>query len=620
MSNIPETFETHTILFQNGWSAEILSLRQATDAAEIQKAVKFEPSQAAIIVAGSSQPFPTPVKNRLIDLISRGVAQAAVDSQAILIDDGMNTGVSEIVGQGVADRGRKTRLLGIPSPGMGNDPDGSNLDKKLDSNHTHFILNEQERQGWQIESMCNVARMVSCHEDRILTILVGGEIDGPAMDMALATVRRKWVLVALEGSGGLADEIVQLKNQALTLERRTGKSWKLFKPWLPFDRLKQLQETNPRLYEIISDGKIRIIGKNFDALQLRSLIEGITCPPEEVLLRNAWKQFATYDQNSRRHRTQWHWLKKVPLILSVLSTLMVLMYSASGIPTKDLPEEITSDLWLGAYNTFMNWLHTIHDYPPLNLFFRFTIILLPITVSIIIGIETRWKPGSKYILLRGAAESVKRGIYSFRVLQGLKLNTNEIHLPHDEQTLHTHLEDVSKFLWESDVKESALVPYPGRIPPEMFGAAAGDDGYSPLKPERYLDIRVGDQLKFYTDRTNQYEKQIRGLRYWMIILGGVGTFLAAIGAQYWLPLTAAIVAAATAFLEYQQLEQILTKYNLTKASLENTKNKWLSLKQEERLDYIPKLVRDVEAILESENQGWVKYINQVQKGKDAENK
>ena len=619
MSTNPEPLEARKILFQNGRRAEILHIRQEVEAGEMQKALKFEASQAAIIVAGSVKPFPTPLKNRLTDLLSRGVAQAAADCEAVIIDDGLNTGVSELVGQGVADRGRKTRLVGVLPPSTSS-PDGSvkEDDEILNANHTHFISSERERRDWQAETMSRLAESVICNENWIITVLVGGETGGTAMDLVLETVRRKWNLVVIDGSGSLANRIVKLKKEKLAWEKRTGFLRNLVR-WLPFvNPVKRLRETDPYLYEIISDGKISILGKKSEASELRGRIRNFfTHPPEENLLRNAWEKFAAYDQNSRRHRIQWHRLKKAPLYLGVLSTLMVLIYSASG----DIPSVTggsSNDIWMNLYTNFMKGLASIQGIPGWNLIFRFTIILLPITVSIIIAIETRLKPGSKYILLRGAAEAVKRGVYSYRVLKDRPVNENEVLLPHNEKTLNDHLEKVSKFLLESDVKKSAFAPYEGRIPPEMFGAA-GDDGLETLTPEKYLEIRVGDQLKFYTDRTNQYEKQIRGLRYWMIILGGAGTFLAAIGAQYWLPLTAAIVAAATAFLEYQQLEQILTKYNLTKASLENTKSKWLSMNDKDRQDYVPKLVRDVEAILESENQGWVQYVNQVQKGTESGN-
>lgn len=251
----------------------------------------------------------------------------------------------------------------------------------------------------------------------------------------------------------------------------------------------------------------------------------------------------------------------------------------------------------------------------LDLLLRFIIIALPITSSIILAMETRRKLGSKYILLRGAAEAVKRGIYSYRVLKGRTGNDAQQLLPVDERSLAAHLTKINNLLLESDVKESAVERYEGRIPPNMYGAEAYDDGFSKLDAETYVKIRIGDQLKFYTMRTDQYEKQIGRLQNRMLIVGGIGTFLAAIGAQYWIPLTAAIVASVSAYLEYQQLEQILTKYNLTKSSLEEARSEWLALPADQRNEdkNVQATVRRVEAVLESENQGWVQYVSQVKK-------
>jgi hypothetical protein len=622
MSATPDSFEKKSILFENGQSVEILHVRQPLDGPEILKALDIPKAQAAIIVVGSTKPFQSRLKNRLIDLISRGVAKAALECKAVLLDDGTKVGVSEIVGQGVADRGRGTKLIGVLPQRKPSTPDQpvTDDDKNLDANHTHFVLNEQEQQAWQAEMLCRLAEAATENKDWILTVLVGGETEGTALDLALETVRRGWRLVVIEGSGHLADQIVRLKKETLAIEKRTGRVWKRINPFLSLNRLTRLQETNPRLYEIISDGKITIVGTNFDAIQLRNLIKGtFTHPPKENILWTAWQRFAEYDLNSGRHRTQWRWLKNVPLVLGVVSTLIVLIYS---IPpdTNLLSEGNQNQLLTDGYRKFMNGLASARSYNLSDLVFRITVILLPITASIILAVETRLKPGSKYILLRGAAEAVKRGIYSFRVLGKRDGNSADMLLPYNEQGLAAHLGKISKILLDSDVSEAAFSPYEDRIPPNMFGAEAYDDGFSDLDPETYVKIRVGDQLKFYRLRTNQYEKQIRRLQYLMLGFGGIGTFLAAIGAQYWLPVTAAIVSAATAYLEYQQLEQILTKYNLTKSSLENAQANWLSLSETERNEdkNVQKLVRAVEAILESENQGWVQYVTQVQEAGKGE--
>jgi hypothetical protein len=531
--------------------------------------------------------------------------------------------VSEIIGLGVAGRGRKTTLIGVlPKMIIGGADESVTVDaKSLDPNHTHFVASEQGQQGWQTDIMCQLADAVTDNKKWIITLVVGGELQGYALDTALETVRRKWPLLVIEGSGPLANEIVKFKKYQQRVAKRTGRVWKWIKKIPGTNQLARLQVTNPRLFEIISDGNISIIGKESDATHLRKLIKGLfTTPHKEDVLWTAWQRFAEYDLNSSKHRDQWRRLKNIPLFLGAFSTLMVLVYSASGANL--VVEGAQNSLWVTAYSTFMAWLASFKSIPGLDLFFRFIIILLPITTSVILSFETRLKLGSKYILLRGAAEAIKRGIYSFRTLHKLNVSApDDKRLQYNEQELAEHMSTISKILLDSDVKESAFKPYEGSIPPNMYGAEAYDNGFSDLGPEKYVKIRIGDQLKFYTMRTNQHEKRIRRLQIWMLVWGGIGTFLAAIGAQYWLPLTATIVSATTAFLEYQQLEQILTKYNLTKTSLENVRSNWLALEatevgEEQRQKNIQNLVREVEAILESENQGWVQYVSQAQEQKE----
>src|SRR5688572_23634237 len=177
MPATPDSFEKKSILFENGQPAEILHVRQALNAPEILKALGIPKAQAAIIVGGSAKPFNPRLKNRLTDLLSRGVARAALECKAILLDEGTKAGVSEIVGQGVADRGRGTRLIGVLPQRKPGSPDESVTgdDKNLDANHTHFVLNEQERQAWQAEMLCRLAEAATENKDWILTVLVGGE-------------------------------------------------------------------------------------------------------------------------------------------------------------------------------------------------------------------------------------------------------------------------------------------------------------------------------------------------------------------------------------------------------------------------------------------------------------
>lgn len=613
MSAATDHFEKNPVDFENGQSAEILHIKQPLTASDILTALGISKAKASIVVCGSEILFKTKVKNRLIDLFGRGVAQALqqLDGETVVLDDGKNSGVSEIVGMSVADRDQKTILVGVVSGSL--DKPAVGEVSNLDPNHTYFVTTEQEQQGWQSDTICQLADTATTHKKWTATLLVGGELQSTALDIALETVRRKWPLIVFEGSGPLANKIFKLKKHQQAMKKRSSRIWKWIYNMPGLNRLRRLQGTNPHLFEIISDGNIKIVRKESDAAQLRKMIEGLfTDPYKEDVLWTAWQRFAEYDLNSSRHRDKWRRLKNWPLYLGVFSTLIVLVYSATG--TNLAIEGSQSSLWVNAYTGFMRWLSGIQGNQYLDFLFRFTIIILPITTSLLLAIETRLKLGSKYFLLRGAAEAIKRGIYSFRTLHNLKVEAPaDKRLQYSEKDLAEHMSIISKMLLDSDVKEAAFKPYQGSIPPNMYGADAYDDGFSDLDAETYVKIRVGDQLTFYTTRTNQYERRIRRLQIWMLVWGGIGTFLAAVGAQYWLPITAAIVAAMTAYLEYQQLDQILTKYNLTKNNLENIRSNWLALPNRESPGNVQNLVREVEATLESENQGWVQYISQVQK-------
>ncbi len=68
-------------------------------------------------MSGGSADLEAALKPHLFQLFSRGIARVAVDSGALIIDGGTQAGVMEIIGQGVAERGRKSPLLGIAPAG-----------------------------------------------------------------------------------------------------------------------------------------------------------------------------------------------------------------------------------------------------------------------------------------------------------------------------------------------------------------------------------------------------------------------------------------------------------------------------------------------------------------------
>ena len=188
-----------------------------------------------------------------------------------------------------------------------------------------------------------------------------------------------------------------------------------------------------------------------------------------------------------------------------------------------------------------------------------------------------------------------------------------------EAKLASDVESVSRQLMQTDVNLSGLKPYNGQIPPQMYGAAENDDGFSSLSPGDYIEIRLGDQLNFYQGKTNQKEKQLQFWQWSIYILGGVGTFLAAIKLELWIALTTALAGAIIVFLEYQQVEYSLIKYNQTSTDLINIKAWWTALSSDEKgnPENVNKLVIQTEKVLQSELGGWVQQMENMLAGLKA---
>ena len=86
--------------------------------------------------------------------------------------------------------------------------------------------------------------------------------------------------------------------------------------------------------------------------------------------------------------------------------------------------------------------------------------------------------------------------------------------------------------------------------------------------------------------------------------------MAAVGFELWVALTIALVSFFTTFLEYRQIQNALIQYNQAVTNLENVKNWWIALPQDDknRQENIDRIVDSAETILNSELTGWVQQM------------
>jgi len=576
-----------SILFPNSNEAVAVFPSATNKAEDIVAALDIKPYKAIILVLGGAASIDEKLIPRLAQLFGRGIARAAAEANAIIIDGGTQAGVMAMMGEGVAGRGYESMLVGVAPASKVTYPGDSATGVQLEPNHSHFVLVEGNEWGTETAIIFNLASVLTGKtkgaanlerktgkpdSEKVaskapgLAVLAGG---GPiSTDEALRSVRHNLPLIVVEGSGGLADEIAAAWKQRETL---------------PDD---------PVMAEIIADGEIHLhllsnSVKGMERLIIREL--GV-----DKVLMQAWEVFADYDLNAKIQQDRFGIVQFAILSVGVVGTALAIsqqVFAPSDGDGNLLPVSLAPD---ANGHRQIGWWILHHG-----------LIIIPILLTVLVTAATRFKQGSKWLLLRAGAESIKREIYRYRA-RAMNYKKDP------EQQLSQGVEDITRRTMRTEVNLSALVPYnkDKGFPPYMDAAKGGDDGFSYLTPDRYVEVRLGDQLNYFRKSSLRLEKQLKALYWLTFIIGGIGTYLAAVNQQVWIALTTALVAAIGTYLGYRQTENTLTKYNQAVTDLANVKAWWNALSAEEQSlqENIDSLVEHTEQVLQSELDGWVQQM------------
>jgi hypothetical protein len=225
------------LIFPNSNRAQLVAPPSGTHAADILQALGIEKPKGLIVILGGAANLAETVMLPLVQLFSWGIAPAAARLGAGIIDGGTQAGVMAIMGQGVADRGRKSVPLGVVPAGKitypGGQIEGSVGDGiPLDPNHSHFVLVESNEWGGETETMFQLAQALAEATPTVAVLANGGTI---AKEETWRSVRQGWPIIVIKHSGGLADKIAELYGNRY-----------------PF-------RDDPVLAEIVKDGDIHLI-------------------------------------------------------------------------------------------------------------------------------------------------------------------------------------------------------------------------------------------------------------------------------------------------------------------------------------------------------------------------
>ena len=529
-----------------------------------QKIIDLDPSKTIEEVAGEFRPpsrslvillgdFDPGLNEKVRSIFSRVVVPVAADSGALVLDDARKTGCAPLAAQALLDHDTPPSLIGIvPNDRAAND---------TEPNHELILRLPADWSGpakYWFQLAAGLAPGAST-TNRVAAMLFGG---GAAEKKAvICCARRGWPVVVVGKTGGLADEIL------LALPSSGGVPAPTVDP-----DLREILET-AAIYPSSADA-------NMDDLD-RILIGRIAYNPETFTgtLKDAWSRYDEIDRTAVEKQTRFRRLQLALIGLAVLAVFFAILKSANPFP-----------------DSFKTFLH--RWYIPSGAL-HLLVIVTPIALSIAAAYNSHFRDGTKWILLRGAAEALKREIFRFRARAGGYSDEQCIQTSR-ESKLIAKIADITSSLEQSDVNKTNLAISP-----------PGDElRQTALTPDQYVLARIEDQVSYFRVKTRNLASQLSAMQVLILIAGGAGTLLAAIQLDVWVALATAIVTALTTKVQTDQAETSLVQYNQALASLKNIEAWWKALSSWEkgRRNNIDLLVDQTEKALEAETAGWVQQM------------
>ncbi len=576
--------ETKQIIFAHGVIAKAVIPTKIENCGEIWQALTIPQPKALLIVIGGADNLDDSTKATLYPLFSNGIAAAATEIGALIIDGGTKSGIMELMGQGVAEQEHQSVLLGVAPEGkvcyQTQPTHGVDETKTpLDPNHSHFILARGDKWGDETSTMFGIAHELAKHSSVVTVLASGGAV---AKQEVLQSVRQGWPLVVITDTGQLADTIADWWRRKIANPSSLQRVLRRRKTTLPI--------SDRDIAEIIKTGDMYFFSRKARAEELSALLRYLFLKQEKKVLAQIKGRETFYARMAEEHQKVFKRLQFLILGLGVLATALALGQT-----------QLQSLGWLKA-NSIGGEL------------FHFFVVLVPIAVTVLLGVTTYFKWGTKWVLLRSSREALRQEIFRYRTHTGIyeeKSATEDYHKAKKsaEQMLVNNVKSISQRLIQTEVNTSVPTSliFP-RLP--KFSTADEDDGFSDLNPDRYIKFRLDDQLAYYRLRAAEWNRRLKVYQSLVIIASGFGALLAAINLELWLPLATALGAAFALYLEYMQVANTLTKYNQAASNLEDVKQWWTALSEPEKKEQesFNQLVEATEKILESEHESWVQNM------------
>lgn len=307
------------------------------------------------------------------------------------------------------------------------------------------------------------------------------------------------------------------------------------------------------------------------------------------LLNVAWKKYARLDaasvRRSRAHSRLRYWI----ILLGVLATLFAIL----------------TQIFFSGPNAQASVL---------GLIVKILFVTTPILGSIFAAFTAKFYANGNWLILRSAAEEIKKEIYLFRTIFQKDQRRRVL--------LEKRLAQIQRELFRSLAADLSFEDYDGSLPPRHDPSNPNSDpGFKDLTGDEYFRYRLDNQLNWHNKKMNQFKFERRSMTIYILAAGGLGSVFAAWGGglSLWVAFTASVTAALIGWQELRRVDTTIRNYSKVVVELTIVSDHWLNLEQEERTPAeFYKMVRDTETVLWSQNVQYTKFMQEALQESDLE--
>lgn len=549
-----QTSDSSTIVFPNGSMARVVHSAPDLSYREILQALNLNSTSALVIIVGTTNDDENQV-NETISILGHPLARFIGETNASVLDAGIEHGLSKLVGEAVSQRSRSQNVIGVAPHDCVSYPEGlepvilTKMRLPLDPNHTHFVLTQGSRWGDEIDTKYDLARELG-KEAPVICIVAGGS--STVVHELLQIIKQRWPILVIEGSGGLADQIASYASKT----RQPSN--------LPADST---------LQEIVNEGNIVIFPKTNSRLAFEQMCYRVT--PAGPTLEIAWQNFAELDKAAERWQSISRALRFGFLgLASIGGAAVAAPYLVGNAGFLSLPE-------------IQRWLPQV----------------LLVTMAALFQGHQLLRPDKRARELRFVAESVKSEIFRYRSRIAEYATAGVSATAVGSALLRTLDELRSVIGFRRDLLKQDRVTARFQFA-RVYKGTKLDDGFSFLTPEQYLSTRLEEQFGFHLQRSRRSSKRLEFSTILILTVLSAGVVFGFIATGKTLAIfciTMILMLVILGIRESSKLSQTAQVSGIIANDLASLKQWWFSLSAEDKegADNFEFLVRQTEKIIKN---------------------